>query len=1321
MKIMKRIISTILAVVLVIGFTPFSEFADLDWLAFSFTADAASGTGGYREFNGHYYEFFSNKLKWHDAKIFCENLGGHLVTITSKAENDFLLNNVKAGDFAIGLTDEVNEGKWQWVTGEEYNYSNWSSGEPNNQGNEDYALMKSNGKWNDGHLERENWSFVCEWDGATAVDIDSNPNYGLCTFTVVNAQTKDPIQGASLYIYTPSDGESTFFTDAEGKVSVVLPVGTQQVSAYAEGCLERNLRIHVKSGEQEIPLIGLSDQKTYDAKIETKEMTLEEIEAVGIDTTDPANKHVFKYELHLEFTPEIDWESIAFYWNGEGGLAGWGSGSGSGSPWGGWLYLGPGTPSHGSGTGTPRFYNPRTKTSVVPVSEYFYIIIRGEVSWLKEMFDVEMLVYNNSMTDTLENMQATLELPEGISLAAMKEKQQTLVQQIGTVPEGESKSVHWYVRGDTEGDYAVSAMLDGMVMPFEEEIHDRFVGDDLIHVWAGNALRLHFEFPDAAFTGQEYPVTVTLTNVSNKSLYHVTSLISDIEQGRVTYYSDGHVEKEVYINTGFVGSEFVEEFKPGDKLVIQLDITILFESVLMNYYKEQAVGFVDGIEQLMKAVNMVQTAESVFTSLVGAVKGCSKALDNFMSNLSPADEIAIGIEKMKLARELWKNLSSLRKYTTTGNKVADRALDLMDASVINGLDMLTKNPAEFLKKATLDEIDSYLKKVKALGNAIAGDSGASTRRFNIYDSIRTAIRALPVRFVLRNVFLIEDEANTTSIPWSYSVTHTGPQYFGVSNVSKYIANLAKAACAEIYNANVPSLVKLIPGLDDPFNYETVKQEIQAVEDEIAAFQAMDTTGTVRFTAWVERASSATRVKKSAAANDLCTLQCTDNETSVVQTGRLSFTGEGSIEVIPHGTQPLTLHIEDNQGNEYVYDLQVVPQHVCKGSKETLIIAPTEEHKGYAARCCDVCGDVLEIIEVDPSDCDSHDFDEWKTVSSATCTAEGIETRTCTNCKITEIRYTPTVAHQYDETQGVAATCTEKGTATYTCVICGVSYSEEIDALGHNFGVWVQDGDNHVRSCLRCEEKETATHVWGDAVVIPATCQTKGTITYTCTECGAVKNEIIPETNHQCGASVKENETYATCTEAGKYEMVSYCEYCGIELSREAFDVAALGHSFTNYVYNNDATTECDGTKTAQCDRCDVTDTITAPGTKIENPPVISIHNWVESRTIDYRTTITFSADPIQNPVDGASVHWFINGQDKGASDTYTEKEAKATFTVQAKYMKGNTILAESEIETVNVKTGFFAKLKAFFRALFKKLPKVVQEYLGVEIIDRVLP
>ena len=118
---------------------------------------------------------------------------------------------------------------------------------------------------------------------------------------------------------------------------------------------------------------------------------------------------------------------------------------------------------------------------------------------------------------------------------------------------------------------------------------------------------------------------------------------------------------------------------------------------------------------------------------------------------------------------------------------------------------------------------------------------------------------------------------------------------------------------------------------------------------------------------------------------------------------------------------------------------------------------------------------------------------------------------------------------------------------------------------------------------------------------------------------------------------------------------------------------------------------------------------------------VSIRDYLQNRTIDYRTTITFSVDPIQNPLNGASVHWFIDGKDKDTGETYTVKEAKQSYTVQAKYMKGDEVLAESEIETVTVKTGFFAKLKAFFRALFGRLPKEVQEAYDFDLFLNLLP
>lgn len=110
--------------------------------------------------NGHVYEFVeANGITWTEARLAAENLSfmgapGHLATITSQEEWDFVLNHF-AMDFTwIGLTDEAQENDFQWVTGETFSFAAWGVNpqEPNNAGNEDYVYMErrsSGWGWND--------------------------------------------------------------------------------------------------------------------------------------------------------------------------------------------------------------------------------------------------------------------------------------------------------------------------------------------------------------------------------------------------------------------------------------------------------------------------------------------------------------------------------------------------------------------------------------------------------------------------------------------------------------------------------------------------------------------------------------------------------------------------------------------------------------------------------------------------------------------------------------------------------------------------------------------------------------------------------------------------------------------------------------------------------------------------------------------------------------------------------------------------------------------------------------------------------------------
>jgi hypothetical protein len=111
------------------------------------TNSTITGFTNQQNYNGHSYYRSTGTATWTTARSNCVAMGGYLVTITTSGEQSFIFNIWPSG--WIGLTDEVNEGTWRWVTGETYSYTNWNSGEPNNAGNEDYVQFVSNGRWND--------------------------------------------------------------------------------------------------------------------------------------------------------------------------------------------------------------------------------------------------------------------------------------------------------------------------------------------------------------------------------------------------------------------------------------------------------------------------------------------------------------------------------------------------------------------------------------------------------------------------------------------------------------------------------------------------------------------------------------------------------------------------------------------------------------------------------------------------------------------------------------------------------------------------------------------------------------------------------------------------------------------------------------------------------------------------------------------------------------------------------------------------------------------------------------------------------------------
>lgn len=216
-------------------------------------------------------------------------------------------------------------------------------------------------------------------------------------------------------------------------------------------------------------------------------------------------------------------------------------------------------------------------------------------------------------------------------------------------------------------------------------------------------------------------------------------------------------------------------------------------------------------------------------------------------------------------------------------------------------------------------------------------------------------------------------------------------------------------------------------------------------------------------------------------------------------------------------------------------------------------------------------------------------DTEPTVPSTEITEPGTEA--------TEPSAEPTIhIHNYTATK-TAPGCETEGYTTYRCD-CGDTYIDNrVSAVGHSWGKWkttlapTEDATGIAeRICGLCAARESKTldkiipehtHSYSGSITTAASCETEGTMTYTCS-CGDSYTERIAKLGHDYKSIVTE----PTCKEEGYTNYT--CDRCGDSYQGEI--TPAAGHCLGDWITVREPTVSAAGSALRRCSVCGLTET-----------------------------------------------------------------------------------------------------------------------------------
>ena len=338
-------------------------------------------------------------------------------------------------------------------------------------------------------------------------------------------------------VYFDMNGENTvYYTDYSGYVTIHAKPGDYCIGSYKDGYLPVAKNLTLSGGTEREVTLTLVKQPIVTGNFEVHRMTLDQIEAAGIDTSKPENQNVIKMKVNLTYSDKPAQKE--FIVNAKGDVIGNNK-----------IIIGdreitiiPNKPDKGSKL--------EDSSKVI-----FALDLPVSASYLKEFFDVKLHIINNAGEGfNIKNNSLMLNVPKGMHLVTpdeLKAGESTdtavngLLTNFESLKGGETKTLSWILRGDQEGDYQLSADYSGVLDKFEAEVNATFQSGN-IHVYGNSAVKLMLNINQSVRYQAAY-LDLGVKNVSNidVNLPNIDIIQNAVEKAIVTAFKEKGQEESV--------------------------------------------------------------------------------------------------------------------------------------------------------------------------------------------------------------------------------------------------------------------------------------------------------------------------------------------------------------------------------------------------------------------------------------------------------------------------------------------------------------------------------------------------------------------------------------------------------------------------------------------------------------------------------------------------------------------------------------------------------------------------------------------------------